>query len=39
MILPTIDYGDMLHCVTTKKILENLQYAFNMGLKTTFNNE
>ena len=39
MILPTIDYGDTLYSVTNQNILENLQYAFNRGLKTTYNNE
>ena len=39
MILPTIDYGDTLYNVTNLNILENLQYAFNRGLKTTYNKE
>ena len=39
MILPAIDYGDILYSVSTKDSLENLQYAFNRGLKTTYNKE
>ena len=39
MIFPAIDYGDLLYGITTKTILENLQYAFNRGLKTTFKDE
>jgi hypothetical protein len=39
MILPSIDYGDIIYGTTTKTILENLQYSFNRGLKTTYRNE
>ena len=36
MILPAIDYGDLIYGITTKTILENLQYAFNRGFKNYF---
>ena len=39
MILPSIDYGDIIYSVTSKTVLEGLQYAFNRGLKTTYRNE
>ena len=39
MILPSLDYGDTIYDITQKTILENLQSAFNRGLKTTYNKE
>ena len=35
MILPAIDYWDVLYSVSTQNT-QNLQYAFNRGLKTTY---
>ena len=39
MILPVIDYADTIYMVTTATLLNNLQNAFNRGLKTAYMNQ
>ena len=36
LILPVIDYGDIIYGVTTKTLLNQLQSAFERGLKTAY---
>ena len=36
MILPVIDYGDIIYGTTNKTLLDQVQSAFNRGLKTAY---
>ena len=36
LILPVIDYGDIIYGVTTKTLMNQLQSAFERGLKTAY---